>query len=1013
MSDGFSSTPRLQYLRNFTVQIRIAGTDTIVGTGVAVPPDGKVVTCAHVIKAALGFHPRKAGKRKVGVYYPQLRGDDRKDYQAKVAACFREYDDDLVLLQLTDGPSPLTLQQMPVLGTAEDSQGNPFRSYGYHRLAHYIGGWADGDISGPVDCPEDGNFQAEPVQLESSQINRGMSGAAVLDKERNLVIGVVSETWFPDESTKDRDTAWAVNARVLKLDPLNLPVQDEPHPKRPAPKPRIDAEEARRAVAPDLQPVWNNAPPSLDEWVGRAELLKDLSADWSNPNLRVTGLIGFGGEGKSSLVRRWVDDLLKDSSQIQPDGIFWWGFYEKPSVEEFFEAALRYLSGGRIDTSKLPSSSLKAQVISAMLDVGRYLFILDGLEVMQHQGGDRYGLLKSKDLRDFLGYFSSPDHNSFCLITSRAPVHDLMEYVTYVQRDVTCMHPADGRALLRKVGVEKGKDDELDRVVSECDGHALSLSLLGSFLADQYSGDISKASEIPQPTDEITQQASPKQYDHVHRILRRYDENLTKPGRAFLTLFSAFRLPVEESALEKVFRAPGELSLQASITTLSEKKFKAMITRLLTARILRFDTSLGQYTVHPLIRNHYQERFEDHDPEQQKEAHLLIRDYYLEMGGDVPRHPTLDNLIPFIEAVHHCCFSGEYNQAYQIQIEHIFQYDRRVVAHELGAYETILSIMFDFFPDGDTLQDPLVKNPGDKGWILNTVGFCLMSLGRLNEAAPFMERASKKVIELKDWHNASVGYRNLADLYASIGDLSASLDSAEEALILANREEDSVEKRVDIRNSLVWKAWVAHLSGNLQEAGDDFKRAETLEREDDSSVNYLYGLRGFMHAHHLRRYDDATYSRKVIAANLIVCEEERYVNSVSRCHRMLGDLDADEGQYDSARDHYDKALRIARGITFLPALIEALLARGRWYAKYRSDPQVAFSDLEEALEYALDSGYKIYEADIRIALAWAHYAAGDPTAARAEAERALRESEKMGYHWGKLDSEEILGKLEE
>jgi hypothetical protein len=96
-------------------------------------------------------------------------------------------------------------------------------------------------------------------------------------------------------------------------------------------------------------------------------------------------------------------------------------------------------------------------------------------------------------------------------------------------------------------------------------------------------------------------------------------------------------------------------------------------------------------------------------------------------------------------------------------------------------------------------------------------------------------------------------------------------------------------------------------------------------------------------------------------------------------------------------------------------LIEALLARGRWRARHLKDAPAAFSDLQEALEYAVSGGYRIYEADIRIALAWAHLSPGpSPTkrggkeAARAEAERALQMSTEMGYYWGKLDAEEVL-----
>ena len=60
----------------------------------------------------------------------------------------------------------------------------------------------------------------------------------------------------------------------------------------------------------------------------------------------------------------------------------------------------------------------------------------------------------------------------------------------------------------------------------------------------------------------------------------------------------------------------------------------------------------------------------------------------------------------------------------------------------------------------------------------------------------------------------------------------------------------------------------------------------------------------------------------------------------------------------------------------------------------------------------MDGGYRIYETDIRVALAWAHLAAGNPAAARAEAERAQHMSTDMGYHWGQMDAAEVLAALD-
>lgn len=119
---------------------------------------------------------------------------------------------------------------------------------------------------------------------------------------------------------------------------------------------------------------------------------------------------------------------------------------------------------------------------------------------------------------------------------------------------------------------------------------------------------------------------------------------------------------------------------------------------------------------------------------------------------------------------------------------------------------------------------------------------------------------------------------------------------------------------------------------------------------------------------------------------------------------------------------------IARGIQRRDVLIEALLARGRFYAKaqtseFSENSEVlitdAFNDLNEALNYAVEGGYRIYEADIRVALAWAYLADLTPgpsptgrgeslTKVKQEAERALQMSQEMGYYWGKVDAEEVL-----
>jgi tetratricopeptide (TPR) repeat protein len=211
---------------------------------------------------------------------------------------------------------------------------------------------------------------------------------------------------------------------------------------------------------------------------------------------------------------------------------------------------------------------------------------------------------------------------------------------------------------------------------------------------------------------------------------------------------------------------------------------------------------------------------------------------------------------------------------------------------------------------------------------------------------------------------------------------------------------------------LAYQAWGAHLRGDRDAAGVGFRQAEQAQREDETKkdLKHLCDLWGGWHADHLRRVGDADYAWLITEENLEFSKRERLPETIAQCHRIIGDLDADRGDHDSARQHYDEAISVVRRITHQQMLIEALWGRGRWAAA-RGDVDTARQDLEEAFHYADAGGYRIFEADIRVGLARMHLAAGDEPAARAEAERAERMSTEMGYHWGRTDAAEVLSLL--
>lgn len=208
-----------QKLDQFTVWICAHG--SWIGTGVIVSEEGGILTCAHVLRRAR--IPIDESRAEVGIYFPQLARGERKDYQAYVACFFADYDDDIVLLQLKE-PLPQGIA-IAILGNASESVGSRFHSYSFPG-SNQPKVYAVGEIMGPSPGPPGKKLQVKPLELRSREIRPGMSGAAVLDRERNLVVGLISERWDSGGSTDADDLAWAVDLIVLTLDPFGVPLID-------------------------------------------------------------------------------------------------------------------------------------------------------------------------------------------------------------------------------------------------------------------------------------------------------------------------------------------------------------------------------------------------------------------------------------------------------------------------------------------------------------------------------------------------------------------------------------------------------------------------------------------------------------------------------------------------------------------------------------------------------------------------------------------------------------------
>ncbi len=751
--------------------------------------------------------------------------------------------------------------------------------------------------------------------------------------------------------------------------------------------------EKEKLVFPFVPSLHNQTPPE-ENFVGREEYLKTITEWYKDPKVRIGALIGWGGVGKSALVRKWYDKL--EANNIRPDGIFWWNFYILPDLEQFLNALLRYVSGEQIEPETIKNTWEKVDRIKDYISKGVYLIILDGLEEMQkgQTSGEEFGCMQHKECADMLRFLADTKGSGLCLITTRYPLTDIQSYKgqVYRNKEIERLSKEDGRRLFEKVGVT-GSKEEIDSVIEEYDGHALSLTLLSKYLVEDFGGDITKAKAIPAFYSD--EEAGGK----AHRILLWYAKQLNEEQRAFMKIFSLFRRAVREGDFEGVFRAEMETKMNQSLREMNIFVFKQMVNNLVNRRLISKDKD-GTFATHPLIKNYFDSIFKEAD---KKLCHKRIYQYIGEYAPE--RAETLEEMQPLFEQVYHGCAAGLYDEVdANIRREKIYRWNERYLVNKLGAWETALSLVKTFFPEGNLSKIPLVSNKIDQNWLLNEAGLALLCTGRPEEAErPFMT-AIKKDIEDTGGKNASAGYQNLADLRFRTGGIKLGLESAKKALGLAEKAKDDDY----IINSKAHLGWGLYLLGKTEEAENEFRQADKFSIK--TSGYRLYSQRGVNYASLLismERIDEAFERTK---QNLEICQKSNWPDDISRCYRCLGAIERIKGDKKQAEEHLQWALEIAKKVG-MPALeIEALLER----AKLRLDlkrNEDAIGDAEQVLKICSRTGFKLYEPGAEIVLAKAYLAEKDYEKAERNARTAYDKAIGMKYRWAEGDAGHLLGEI--
>lgn len=157
-----------------------------------------IVTCYHAFQDI-----NDSGNVEYRIYWPRLS----LVRTAKFILNEINLKDDIAFLMLNE-PLPDKIEFVPI-GLHHSNEGN-FISFGYRKVKHYDGLFASGKLLGEI-CATDGR---QLIQLQTNEIEEGMSGAPILDQAYGTIIGMVSEYWATETST---DTSLAFATPVSRL----------------------------------------------------------------------------------------------------------------------------------------------------------------------------------------------------------------------------------------------------------------------------------------------------------------------------------------------------------------------------------------------------------------------------------------------------------------------------------------------------------------------------------------------------------------------------------------------------------------------------------------------------------------------------------------------------------------------------------------------------------------------------------------------------------------------------
>lgn len=777
-----------------------------------------------------------------------------------------------------------------------------------------------------------------------------------------------------------------------------------------------------RQQAPQTSEAWPlpdkvsraKLPSTSPELFGREKELQELDHAWDghrsstgSAKVNILTLVAWGGVGKSALVNKWLSGMAQDNYRGARQ-VFGWSFYSQGaeegrqvSADQFIAAALEWFGDPNPDVG---SPWDKGERLAALVKQSRALLILDGLEPLQNPPPVETGRIKDPALVALLRELAY-QNPGLVVITTRLAVDNLKDCLgtTMIERNLEALSDEAGADYLKSLGVV-GTVDECQAASRDFGGHALALTLLGSYLKVVYRGDIRKRGEIPRLTDDQ------KQGGHARRVLESYEHWLKgKPELDILRLLGLFDRPAERGAIDALRKEPAIAGLTDALQALNDANWQFALANLRDLRLLARPErgNAQELDCHPLLREHFGEQLKQNNPEAWCESHSRLYEYYKATAKEYP--DTLQEMAPLYAAMLHGCQAGQYEDTLdEVYWKRIQRQDKYFTTYQLGAFGADLAALSGFFDDVSSHNPVDGLQEGQKGFILNQVGFYLRALGRLADAVQPMQASLDSRISKQHWTGAAVSAGNLSELYLTMGNVTRAITCAEQSVELADRSANEFYRILN-RTTL---ANVLHQVGRLSEAEVAFRAAEEMQKEHQPTFPLLYSMQGYTYCDLLLSQGDYEDVLRRVTKLFEWRQPEDSLLDLALENLSLGRARLLQAQRDPNRpiiqslNDFNRAVDGLRESGQQDHLPQGLLARAEYYRLTNAFDR-AQKDLNEAFSIAERSGMGLHLADCHLGYARLALARSLQEDARGHLNIAKEMIDRMGYHRRDGEVEEI------